>query len=400
MASVTYYLNKNKTDKQGRIPIMLQYDHKGDRFKYYTGEKIEAKYWSKSSNRYIVASYDKDGTLDEYLKSLKNKVENIAIELKKDDIPVTASLVKTRLLLLNNQDLDKTFFPLYKIFVETAKTTKAPSTIKNYNNSLHYYEKFSDEKNFYFHFAEINKAFYSTFTDFLIEDQGLSNNTVGRVVKDLKTFLNWTIANGYSKNLEYKNFKILREDIEIVYLTSEELDRLYDFKFESEALKKTRDLFCFGCFTGLRFSDIANLDKSNVKGGEILIRIQKTKEIIAIPLLSRAEKILKRYKYKLPVITNQKLNFNLKKICEKAEINQKIKIHKYRGSKRDDSISPKYELITTHSARRTFITLSLEKGIRPEVVMAITGHKSYNSFKKYIKITDNIKKNELLKAWE
>lgn len=76
-----------------------------------------------------------------------------------------------------------------------------------------------------------------------------------------------------------------------------------------------------------------------------------------------------------------------------------VAIHRYRGAERIDSKIPKYELITTHTARRTFITLSLEKGIRPEVVMSITGHKDYKTFKAYIKITDTVKKEELLKAW-
>lgn len=400
MGEVIFYLNKNKTDRNNRAPIILQYDHKGERFKYYTGEKIEAKYWRNSNKRYIVKSYDEDNSLDDYLKGLASRVKNIERNLKNEDKTISASQVKMLFLASKNQNPEKSFFPLFDLFIATAKNTKALSTIKNYNNSLHYLKEYRDTKGFHFHFDEIDIAFYNAFIDFLIENAGLSNNTVGRVVKDLKTFLNWCFDNGYNKNLDYKKFKILREDIEIVYLTSEELDKLYNLPIASDALSRSRDLFCFGCYTGLRFSDIANIDKSNIKNNEIKIRIQKTKDILSIPLLPRAIKILEDYQYNLPVISNQKLNFNLKKICKSADINQEIKIHKYRGATREDITTPKHKLITTHSARRTFITLSMEKGIRPEVVMAITGHKSYNTFKKYIKITDNIKKQELLKAWQ
>ncbi|HQO64434.1 MAG TPA: tyrosine-type recombinase/integrase, partial [Syntrophorhabdus sp.] len=114
----------------------------------------------------------------------------------------------------------------------------------------------------------------------------------------------------------------------------------------------------------------------------------------------KAAAILKKYKNKLPAFSNQKLNLHLKSLAKDAKINQNVAMQRYRGATREDSISPKHKLITTHTARRTFITLSLEKGIRPEVVMAITGHKDYKTFKAYIKITDEVKKNELLKAWK
>jgi integrase len=94
------------------------------------------------------------------------------------------------------------------------------------------------------------------------------------------------------------------------------------------------------------------------------------------------------------------MNQAIKSLCDSAKINQEISIQRYRGATRIDSKIPKYDLITTHTARRTFITLSLEKGIRPEVVMSITGHKDYRTFKAYIKITDTVKKESLLNAWK
>ncbi len=89
----------------------------------------------------------------------------------------------------------------------------------------------------------------------------------------------------------------------------------------------------------------------------------------------------------------------MKTLGKKVKINHFVSIQRYRGASRIDKKIPKYELITTHTARRTFITLSLEKGIRPEVVMSITGHKDFKSFSAYIKIVDTVKKDELLKAW-
>ncbi len=100
------------------------------------------------------------------------------------------------------------------------------------------------------------------------------------------------------------------------------------------------------------------------------------------------------------VIENQKTNEYLKELCLLAGINQTITVSRYKGAQRIEFTKPKYEFISTHCARRTFVTLSLEFGVRPELVMAVTGHKSYKTFKKYIKITDKVVENEFQRVWD
>ena len=109
--------------------------------------------------------------------------------------------------------------------------------------------------------------------------------------------------------------------------------------------------------------------------------------------------ILKRNHYKLPVISNQKTNEYIKELAELAEINEPVMITKYRGVEAIEFKEPKHNFISSHTARRTFVTLSLEKGMRPETVMEITGHKDYKMFRKYIKITEKIKKIEMKRVW-
>ena len=82
-----------------------------------------------------------------------------------------------------------------------------------------------------------------------------------------------------------------------------------------------------------------------------------------------------------------------------AEINESVIVTKYRGLEKVEFLEPKYNFISSHTARRTFVTLSLEKGMRPETVMSITGHKDYKTFKKYIKLTDKVKMNEMNQIW-
>ncbi len=279
------------------------------------------------------------------------------------------------------------------------ENTKVHGTLKNYRNALHYYKEYRDHTGFEFAFEDLTLSFYDAFCEYLITKKQLSNNTIGRIIKILKTYLNWTFENDYQSNLEYKKFKIIEEKIEIIYLTDKELKTIFSLDISYEPLARARDLFCFGCFTGLRFSDVSEIGKSNIEDDAIQIRTQKTKDLLSIPLLPQAKQILEKYDYQLPILSNQKLNKHLKTLGAKAKIDQLISIQRYRGASRIDKKIPKHDLITTHTARRTFITLSLEKGIRPEVVMSITGHKDFKSFSAYIKIVDTVKKDELLKAW-
>ncbi|MBM2813809.1 MAG: integrase family protein [Ignavibacteria bacterium] len=179
--------------------------------------------------------------------------------------------------------------------------------------------------------------------------------------------------------------------------------RLYNLDLSAnKALERVRDVFCFGCFTGQRFSDISKLKRDDIRDGQWYLRTAKTKDPLEIPLNAFSEAIINKYLSNdepLPVISNQKTNEHLKNLCQIARINDKRKITKYRGAEKIEEIFFKYELISTHTARRTFVTLSLEKGMRPETVMAITGHKDYKTFDKYVKISSKVKKVEMNRTW-
>lgn len=416
MATVSFYLASKKKDKKGRAQIMLQCVHNGQRFRYYTGEKIDPVFWSSSKKNPIKPAYNDDGTLSAYLNGLDTKILNIVRDYKVTQRNLSIDMLKTKFLEESENETSKAFLDLFDQFINSSEISRTKGTTKNYKNSLFYLKEFQKDKKYDFQFDAINMAFYDQYVDYLITKKKLSNNTVGRNIKVLKTFLNWAVENKYTNNLEYKKFKVAREEIEIIYLTDSELKNLFSLDITDEVLEKAkeeyklvitkgsleraRDLFCFGCFTGLRFSDIASLDKNNIKEDEIQVRTQKTKDILSIPLIPPAASILKKYNNSLPVISNQKLNQALKSLGKVAGIKQEVAIQRYRGATRVDSKIPKYSLITTHTARRTFITLSLEKGIRPEVVMSITGHKDYRTFKAYIKITDTVKRESLLNAWK
>jgi integrase len=175
---------------------------------------------------------------------------------------------------------------------------------------------------------------------------------------------------------------------------------IYRLENLSGSHEVVRDNFCFACLTGLRYSDLRLLKKENIKEDYIELRTEKTKDFLKIPLSPYAKDILIKNGGVLPrLFSNQKTNVFLKEIGEIAELTEEILIVKYRAAQKVEFIAPKYKFLCTHTARRSFVTLSLEKGMRPETVMSITGHKDYKTFKKYIKMTDKVKLVEMNNVW-
>lgn len=216
--------------------------------------------------------------------------------------------------------------------------------------------------------------------------------------------MNWAYERGIHKNDSYRKFKAPEREKEVICLTSEELFRLYNYKFKKDSWKKARDIYCFGCFTGFRYSDIKELKPEHIKEGWIEKVIKKTKEFARIPLNKYALEILNKYSdtaYEpLPVISEQKLNDHLKKMCEEAEINSLISVTRFSGGKAEHSTLFKYQLITTHTARKTFTTNSLVFGMSETEVKKITGHKQDRHFRKYVNVAEKHLEQSINKAWD
>ena len=215
--------------------------------------------------------------------------------------------------------------------------------------------------------------------------------------------MNYMTRTGVNTNLAFRDraFKDYSQQTDIVYLTKEELDKMisYDFSFNPK-LERVRDLFVFECAVGLRYSDIQNLKPENIKEDAIDFTTIKTRDRLRIPLTSYARQILAKYNGALPKPYGfQRMNELLKEVGRICGIDANEQRVKYRGSTRVELNIPKHKLLTPHCARRTFITQSLERGLRPEVIMKLTGHKDYDTMKRYIKLTQDVVEKELLQAW-
>jgi integrase len=237
---------------------------------------------------------------------------------------------------------------------------------------------------------------------------GLKNSTIEKKLGYLRWFLNWATDRGYNTNLDYKKFHptLKMTQRKVIYLTKEEIARVRDLELsESQAyLDPIRDIFLFCCFSGLRHSDVNNLRRSDIKGDHIEVTTVKTADSISIELNKVTRDILEKYKdtpFKdnkaLPNYTNQAMNRDIKELCKLAGINEEIRVTTYKGNVRTDKIQPKWELVGTHTGRRTFIVNALSLGITPNIVMKWTGHSDYKAMKPYIDIVDSIKASSMTK---
>ena len=272
-------------------------------------------------------------------------------------------------------------------------------------------KKFATVKN---HLNEFNAALsFDTFTEEGMKDyvdflrkKDMRNSSVSKQIAFLKWFLRWCTKKGYCHNTAYEDFnpKLKSAPKKVIFLTNDELNKLktVEIPHNKQYLERVRDVFLFCCFSGLRYSDVYNLKRSDVKPDHIEITTVKTADSLIIELNNHSKAILEKYKdihfedhKALPVISNQKMNVYLKELGELAEINDPVRETFYKGSKRIDIVTPKYALLGTHAGIRTFICNALALGIPAQVVMKWTGHSDYKAMKPYIDIADNIKANAM-----
>ena len=328
-----------------------------------------------------------------------NKAYRNAISQNK---PITNEYLKECLDRSVNPEAnrDNTFFGYFDEYIRLQKPTKTKASIQKYNALKKHLLEFQAKKRFTILFEKIDADFCERFISFLLSDLQLLNNTASKYIRTLKTFMNWSTEREYNTSLKFRSFKTTQRESEVVSLSHKELFALYELDLNNNlSLDRVRDVFCFACFTGLRYSDLIREKKDTIKKDELHLVSEKTTELLVVPLIPFAKDILLKYKYHLPFISNQKMNDYLKELGKLAEIDEIVQITQFRGSEEIKTKFKKYELLSTHFARKTFVTLSLEKGMRVETLMNITGHKKYSTLQRYISITNKLKVVEMNNVW-
>ena len=316
---------------------------------------------------------------------------------------------------------DKDFFQVLDEFVLSMEGDVAPGTIKKFNTLKKSLQEFGKENKKYetLSFSMIDHAFKDAFTKYLRNQKprgrqktrpegfqfGLLNDTIGKYIECLKTFCKWSEERNYNLNDTYKEFsnfnkanrKRKKQSKDIVTLTLPELRQFYTFDFsksldltpqQQKTYDHVRDLFCFGAYTGQRWSDIERLDRPEVHEDIWSFTAFKTKketEIDLIGFAAPALDILKKYDYQLPRISLQKFNLYLKEAAKVAGIDTLTKITRYSGDKEIIMSGPKHEYLGSHTARKTCVSILLNNyNMNVTHVLEITGHSDLKTLQKYI----------------
>lgn len=402
MAEVNFFLKKPKSEDETLIYLFLSYNNK--RLKYSTGEKIDPDYWDFENQK--VKGTKKFPEFPEFnsrLNSIRSKANDAYRKVLNDGFEPTNRLIKNELdktVRFAESEKEYDLFSFISKFIEENKTLKAKGTIKAYNTTLTKLKDFRTSIGKNFSFEDIDLEFYNSFVSYLTEAD-YSQNTIGKHIKILKTFLNEATDRGINKTIEYKKRKFKRpvEEPDKIYLNIDELERLYNLDLRNDKqLESIRDLFIIACFTGLRFSDFSELKKENlIDGNKIKIRTNKTDELVIIPLHKYVRDIISRYNNEIPkALSNPKMNLNLKHLGTLAKISDMVETSITKGGKLVKNTVKKSSLICTHTARRSFATNLYLAGIPSITIMKITGHQTEKSFLRYIRISQEENANKLL----
>ena len=399
------------------VPIRMRVNFASKRIEFTTGYRIDATKWDADkqrvkngcSNKLKQSASEINASLLEYYTEIQSIFKRFEVE----DVMPTPEQIKEAFNALHKpvseepkpkkEALPCDFFQVFDDFVEDCGRQN------NWTDST--FEKFAAVKNHLTNFREgltfefFDERGLNDYVGYLRDVKEMRNTTIGKQLSFLKWFLRWAFKKGVHQNNAYDSYKpkLKSTQKKIIFLTWDELNRLREFKipFNKQALERVRDVFLFQCFTGLRYSDVFNLRRSDIKGDHIEVTTVKTSDSLIIERNNHSKAILDKYKdvafeydKVLPVITNQKMNDYLKEL---AGIDEPIRQTYYKGNERIDDVTPKYALLGTHAGRRTFICNALALGIPPQVVMKWTGHSDYKAMKPYIDIADDIKANAMSK---
>jgi len=411
MATFNYYLK----EPNGSVAtsLYLQISSNYTKAKWYFKQSIEPKHWDKRKQRVksIPTAPELNALLDKYKTQAQIIANRLSGENELEPLPnEIKALLKQHFFPVRKVEknivndlvaFEKVYLPILK--GRTNKRTKkkiTKATIDTYKQTFSLFKDFHHLTGVSLTFENIDLEFYTAFIKYLEGDKRFKANTVAKHVTRLKTFLNEATELGYNQNTKYqgKYFTAQKETANNIFLNESELIALAKVDFSKNPyLERTRDVFLLGCYTGLRFSDyrsIQNAERKKVGDTEYYsILTQKTQKTVVIPILPEARKIIDKYTddglLLLPKpISNQKFNEYLKDIGKEVkELHALFSLVRTIGGEMQKTKKLKWELLTTHTARRSFATNMYLRNIPVPMIMAITGHKTEKTFYTYIQMS-------------
>lgn len=407
MPQVHFYLKKPAPS--GLSLIYLQFKYSGQRIVFSFNQQIRPKDWNHKKQR-VKTNAKTSASGDEYINDLLDSLERVCLNAYRKQIGTgrpNPAIIEQALsdFVLGNDKEDRSLLNLIDRFIEGEILHKgkkrSPGTLKAYNLTKNRLLEFSRAKKIAITYDNITIDFYEKLVNYLrskkhIDESGkevrsISDSSVGNTIKDLKTFMGVAVDRDYTNNMQFKKkaFAKLTEETEAVYLTWEEVMRLYKHDLgDNKTHEQVRDLFVFGCCVGLRYSDYSTVKPENIikHEGEYYISMptQKTGERVIIPCNPIVTEIFHKYKdreNRLPrTISNQKFNLYLKEICRNAGLKEKGRLQSQPGLHL-------WECISSHTARRSGLTNYYLEGVPVIDLMKISGHKTEKAFLNYIKVS-------------
>jgi integrase len=425
MASISFRV-RGKTSP-GNILIRLK---QGDRFDYEiaTGLKVSLEHWSQPKQKVkniVTATYkdyvnNKMGELKLFIESEYYKVLSIGEEVSQKWLRENVNNFFNR---LDSSKGDEEFY--FTSFAENfIKESRGKVDFRSGKSlterTIGYYETTINKIKDYEEFVgkrvkinEVNLEFHESFVNFLANKQFLNLNTVGFYISKLIMFCKAAERKGLKISMEYKdpNFFAPSNKTYDIYLKKDEIDRVFNLELPLESkLDNARDWFIIGLWTGLRVSDLLQLNENNIEDSLINITNKKTDIPVIIPLHEQVKTILDKRQGRFPrKISDQKFNDYIKDVCELAEINEPVNgskmsvkmVNKKKIYRKKVDTYKKFELVSSHICRRSFATNHYGKGnLDTLTIMKITGHKTEKSFLEYIKVTPEESALKLREFWK
>jgi len=418
---ISYYLKSTRS--KGPKPVFCRICYNGNKVKVYINESIRSDSWSKRRQRAIENRTfpqhpefnERMNVIDTFIRSTYRRLE-LENNLNPPDPKKLQEAISSKLrpLILKAGERGE-FAKFFKKMIDDSKTGIRTNhrtghaihinTIKTYStiyNNVLLYEK---EKNIALKFSDFDLTFYNEFNEWLIKKKNYSNNSMGKHIQIIKLVLNEASELGLNTNMKFKNkrFIVIKEQTDAIYLTEDEIEQINQLDLsQNKRLDKTRDLFILGCKTGLRFGDFKNIHPSEIKDSFIMMRQAKTGEPVTVPIHPMVKKIIEKYNGILPKAkVNQITNKELKQIASMIPaFDEGVELSITKGGQKVRQVFKKNELISTHTARRSFCSNEYLAGTPSLSIMAISGHKTEKAFLRYIKVKSIDHAKIIQKSWD
>lgn len=395
--------DKNKNNAT-LIYLIAYFKDESKKFVFSTGENIHPKEWdfeNRQPNNLTgrTPKANNHRTIKKQLDRYTNFFSTIIDRYKNSGQEITIDKIRNEF----NKEFKKVsitknkFYDAYDDFMLYKQKNKewSPATVKRYNNIKSILQEFEIEKKYKLTFNTVTDNFYTEFTDFCMNEKGHINNTYSRNVGLLKTFLFWALKKNYTYKTDFIDFKKKPRVItNQIALKKEDLENLLGQNFKTKRLERVRDVFVFSCVTGMRFGELKFASKNNINNDSLFLKEEKGsgKKTREIPLNQIATYLLRKYNYQLPLIANQKHNDYIKEVFKEAGYTHNVEKTLTRGKEVIREIMPFYERVSSHTARRTFITMMKRKGKSDKLIAEISGHRDMKTLNQYYQVTyDEVK---------